>query len=101
MKAVWYLCIFSPNLFSKGNYAAEGFGNVSNIIYITAWVSGCCLQLLHAQHLLAGVCRRGRPCKNVFPDRTRISFEKQGSKSRRDLITNKDQSLSSSARENF
>lgn len=65
-----------PNLFSKGNYPAEGFGYVSTVIYITACVSGCCLQLVHAQHPLAGACRRGRLCKNVFPDRTRIYSEK-------------------------
>lgn len=79
----------------------EGFGYVSTIIYITASASGCCLPLMHAQHSLAAACHRGRPCKNVFPDRTRIYAEKHGNKPRKDLMANKDQSLSSSPTENF
>lgn len=92
---------FFPNLFSEGNYPVEGFGYVSTIIYITTSASGCCLQLVHAQRSLAGACHRGRSCKNVFPDRTRFYAEKHGNKSRKDLMANKDQSLGSSATENF
>lgn len=49
-----------PSLFNS-NSPVEGFGDVSAVIYITAWVSGCCLQLVHAQYPLAVHVTEGEP----------------------------------------
>lgn len=53
-----------------------------------------------AQHPLAGTCHRGTPCKHVFPGRTRVYSEEQGSGNRiqenEDLMAKGNRRLSSS-----
>lgn len=52
---------FFFNPFRKVCDPAEGFGYVSIVIYVTAWVAGCCLQLVHAQGEPAKACSKAGP----------------------------------------